>query len=330
MRKWIACLLCFFLLASAALADPVSFGTVSFDSEAEYIDLGEQQVGERQWSQFVDFLKQFPNLKKVDMFATQVSEAQVNKLVGALPDVEFGWTLQLMKYKDKHIVRTDADYFSTRHGVCPNHNDKDFTLIKYCTNLLALDLGHNYIRNLSFLQSMPRLRVLILGENQTLKDISPIGELQDLEYLELFWCAFRDLSPLTKLTKLMDLNICKNTVDDWRPLMEMKQLKRLWISDLRIRVSSKKTRKMTEAELQELREALPDTEIVSSGTDENKNGWRFISNKPKVMAPHYEVIDAMMAADHYIPFEDSAPLPGEEHSGDTLLITDDLNPDELQ
>ena len=333
MRKWIACLFCFFLLAGAALADPVSFGNASFDSEAEYIDLGEQQVGERQWSQFVDFLKQFPNLKKVDMFATQVSEAQVNKLVGALPDVEFGWTLQLMKYKNKHIVRTDARYFSTNHGVCPNHNDRDFTLIGYCRDLLALDLGHNYITDLSFLRNMPHLRVLILGENQKLKNLEPIGELQDLEYLELFTCAFRDITPLTKLPRLMDLNLCNNAVTDWRPLKEMKQLKRLWVSGLKIRTSGSNSRKMTREERDELQAALPDTEIMFTG-DPVANGWRYYNDytkgkDPDNLVPHFAVIDAMRVTNTYIPFEESAPLPGEESAGNMLLVTDEIDPSML-
>ena len=64
-----------------------------------------------QWQMMdpVCFLKEFPNLKKVDMFATQVTAAQVGKLTEALPEVEFGWKLQLMKYKTRHIVRTDAE-----------------------------------------------------------------------------------------------------------------------------------------------------------------------------------------------------------------------------
>ncbi len=321
MKKLLAVLVCLLLLSGAAAAEQVSFGGASFDRDAEYIDLGEQKVGEKEWASFISFLKQFPNLKKVDMFATQVDRAAVKKLKDALPEIEFGWTLQLMKYKNKHIVRTDATYFSTLHGICPNHNNDDFTLIGYCTQLLALDLGHNNLTDISFLRNMPRLRVLILAENQKLKDIGPIAELQDLEYLELFWCAVTDITPLTKLAHLTDLNLCSNKVKDWRPLKEMKQLKRLWVSGMC-------AKKMSAADREELREALPDTEIVFEGKPD-ENGWRYLSRSPKIMAPHYEVIAAMAEANAYIPFEDSAPLPGEEPDGDGFLITDDVDPGEL-
>ena len=218
MKKAVAFLLLFLLLCFSALADEVAFGSVSFDRDAEYIDLGDQVV--KDYTAFIAFLKEFPNLKKVDMFATQITSAQVGRLTKALPDVEFGWKLQLMKYKYKHIVRTDATAFSTLHGKCPNHRSEEFALLNYCTNLLALDLGHNNLTDLSFLRSMPRLRVLILGENQKLKNIEEIGNLQDLEYLELFTCSISDISPLTKLTRLMDLNLANNKVKNWRPLKE--------------------------------------------------------------------------------------------------------------
>lgn len=297
MKRLIAFCLALILPCCAAWGETASFGSVSFDRNAAYIDLGEYAVGEKEFGGFISFLQEFPNLQRVDMFATQIDRYGVQKLEEALPGVSFGWTLQLMKYKDKHIVRSDAEYFSTLHGVCPNHGNNDFVLMKYCTNLKALDLGHNDLTDLSFLLNMPHLRVLILGENPNLKDIGPLSELQELEYLELFTCAFTDITPLTKLPNLMDLNLANNKVRDWRPLMEMKQLKRLWISGMC-------AKQMTAAEREELQNALPDTKIVFDG-EPTQNGWRYISNSPQVMDPHYEVVAEMAKTNAYIPFADS-------------------------
>ena len=299
MRKFAALLLCFLLVCGTALAGEVSFGDVSFDRDAEKIDMGGQTV--ENFTDFIAFLQEFPNLKKVDMFATQVTANQVSMLEEALPGVEFGWTLQLMKYKNKHIVRTDAEAFSTLHGVCPNHRSEEFALLKYCTGLLALDLGHNNLTDITFLLNMPRLRVLILGENQKLKNIDVLAELQDLEYLELFTCGITDITPLTKLPNLMDLNLANNKVKDWRPLKEMKQLKRLWISGMG-------GRDLNAAERQELEEALPDTVIMYKGQP-TSNGWR-ADLKTKVNDPHYDVVYEIFHTGTYIPFEESAPLPG--------------------
>ena len=299
--KKIAALLCvFLLLCAAASAEEVSFGDVSFSRDAAVLDLGDQVI--RDFPAFMDFLREFPDLRRVDMFATQVTAARVSQLEEAFPEVKFGWTLQLMRYKDRHIVRTDAEAFSTLHGICPNHPSSEFELLKYCTEMLALDLGHNNLTDISFLRSMPRLRVLILGENKHLKNIELIGELQDLEYLELFTCGIRDITPLTKLPRLMDLNLANNSVKDWRPLKEMKQLKRLWISDMGEHA-------LSAAEKAELEEALPDTEIMYKGQPTD-NGWRTLPGT-KTSHPHYEVVYEIFHTGVYIPFEESAPLPGE-------------------
>ena len=67
MRRFTAFLAALLLLFGAARAETVSFGSVSFDRNAETIDLGDQVVGN--WADFSAFLKKFPNLKKVDMYA---------------------------------------------------------------------------------------------------------------------------------------------------------------------------------------------------------------------------------------------------------------------
>ncbi|MBR4576942.1 MAG: hypothetical protein IKO25_07040 [Clostridia bacterium] len=295
-RFWalLLCVLCLLFVPFSALADSVSFGGMEFDPEAASIDLGDQKV--ENFKDFIRFLGQFPNLKKVDMFATQIKADQVEELRLAFPEVTFGWTLQLMKYKNDHIVRTDAEAFSTLHGHHPYHYSKEFVLLNYCTELLALDLGHNFLSDISFLANMPRLRVLILADNGNMKNIEVLSGLKDLEYLELFTCGITDISPLKDLPNLMDLNLCNNKVKDWRPLKEMKQLRRLWISKMC-------TPRMTAAEKQELQEALPDTTIVFDGEPTEK-GWR--------KDPHYDIIYEIFHTGKYIPFAESPPLPGQE------------------
>ena len=322
MRKFVVLLLCFLMVCGAAPAEVVSFGVVSFDRSAETIDMGDQTV--RNFKDFIAFLKEFPNLKKVDMYATGITADNVEKLENAFPDVTFGWYLQMMRY---HFVRTDANAYSALDGSHPRHTDEEFKLLKYCPGLLALDLGHNDIREASFLRNMPNLRLLILAENPNLHCLELISTLQDLEYLELFSCGIEDISPLTALTGLMDLNLSNNRVKDWRPLKEMKWLRRLWISGMC--TGNRKKPELTAAERQELEEALPYTEIVYTGEPTSK-GWRWLSKN--VPAPHYEVIRQMFYGEtqYYVPFEESPPLPGEVQSGldvdDTSIEEETLNP----
>ena len=80
---------------------------------------------------------------------------------------------------------------------------------------------------------------------------------------------------------------------------------------------------MSAAEKKELREALPDTQIIFTGQP-TENGWRTIP-KTKKNHPHYAVIYEMFHTGTYIPFEESAPLPVEEDASDQVfLITEDL------
>lgn len=318
MKKFAALLMALLLLCGTALAEQVSFGSVSFDRDAETIDLGEQTV--RDWNGFNAFLKKFPNLKKVDMFATTVDASRVEKLVRAFPQIEFGWTLKMMYY---HIIRSDAEAYSTLHGLHPKHKSSEFVLLKYCKKLKALDLGHNNLTDISFLLNMPDLRVLILGDNNRLKNIEVVGEMKELEYLELFSCGITDISPLTKLTNLMDLNLANNAVKDWRPLKEMKWLKRLWISGMcRGRMEKME---LTAAERQELEEALPNTRIEYLGQPTD-NGWRE-DPATGVRDPHYEVIYEMFnSGSAYIPFADSGDLPPQDSD---FIIPEDIDEDEL-
>jgi len=318
MKKWAVLLVAFLLLCGTACAEVASYGGVFFNTETEYIDMGDQVI--RNKAEFSAFLKKFPNLKKVDMFGTAINQDFVEKLEAEFPEVEFGWNLQMMRY---HLIRSDAEAYSTLHGRHPKHTSKEFTLLKYCTKLKALDLGHNNITDTSFLLSMPHLRVLILGDNNNLKNVENIGRLKELEYLELFSCRIEDISPLTNLTHLMDLNLSNNRIKDWRPLKQMTWLKRLWISGLRTGQRSRPD--LTEEERQELEEALPDTEIVYVGEPTDK-GWRFLkSGEP---SPHYEVVRTMFNSKPmvYIPFEESPEsYPEEEEPGeDDFLIVEEI------
>ena len=291
-KKVFACLFCLLFLFSSALAEPLTFGSLTFDSDAVSIDLGEQQV--KDWDGFIAFLGQFTRLEKVDMYATLTRKAQADRLAETFPGIRFGWTLDIAR--GAHTVRTDAEAFSTLHGWCDMHRSGDLEVLKYCTEMKALDLGHNHLTDLSFLTCMPHLRVLILAGNAHIgSNADTLRELKELEYLELFGCSIRDVSFLTDLPNLIDLNLCNNKVVDWTPLKELKQLKRLWVSNLwGIR--------MPKADQEALLEALPDTRIEFRG-DPTANGWRD--------DPHYDIVYEIFHTDRYIPFAESAPLPGD-------------------
>ena len=292
MKKITALLLTLLLLVpltAAADTETATYKSITCSVDAEYIDLGDESVTKQEMKTFTAFLKRFPNLKKVDMFKTPIGKQRIEELHAAFPGVEFGMTMVL---GGEHKLRTDATAFSTLHGHNYSlHSSADFSILKYCPNLYALDIGHNDVDDLSFLYDLPKLRVLILAKNQ-ITDITPIASLHDLEYLELFRNNVVDLSPLSGLTHLVDLNITSNMISDLSPLKELTSLRRLWIKKCH---KYDEFQKLIAQQAEELRAALPDTHVDNTyrGTD---GGWR--------ARGHYTVIQRMFASGVYEPFPD--------------------------
>ena len=100
--------------------------------------------------------------------------------------------------------------------------------LKYCEDIISMDVGHMSLTELEFLRYMPNLKYLDVSLNHLL-DISPLAECKSLVFLTMFLNSIdMDYSPLKELTALEDLNIGGNS-GDISPILEMKHLKNLWI-----------------------------------------------------------------------------------------------------
>ena len=107
--------------------------------------------------------------------------------------------------------------------------NEDLDWLRYCHDIIALDVGHNKLTNIEFVRNMPKLKYLITSGND-ITDISPVAELHELIYFELFADPVSDLGPLSGLTNLLDVNICSCPVGDLSPLYDLVQLERLWLT----------------------------------------------------------------------------------------------------
>ena len=221
-----------------------------------------------------------PNLTKLVMCNCGLTNEQMETLIAAHPSVKFVWLIKVGGWE----MRTDVKAFSkgnrkTFDGGAyvgkgkTNFTSEDIEPLKYCTDLIALDLGHgSRITDLSVLQYLPKLRFLILAMNR-ITDISALTYCPELEYLEIFQNYIGDWSPLLSLKKLTHLNCSTNyakdadgnrTFPDYTVLKQMTQLERLWI----IRSG------LDTEQLEDLRAALPNTEINNIGSHSTSNGWR--------------------------------------------------------
>jgi Leucine-rich repeat (LRR) protein len=218
-------------------------------------------------------LRQLPKLTYCDLCGSGLTNEQMEALMAEFPNVKFVWYVNIGAWQ----IRTDIEAFSTGNRDSFPNGAGEFTGkgrtsltnteaadLRYCTDLVYLDVGHNKLTDLSFLEGLTKLRALIVAINK-LPDIASIAKLTNLEYLEMFMNLVTDISPLAGLTKLEYLNCCRNSFTDITPLLGMTQLKMLWIAN---------NRQIEKDDLQKLRDALPDCNICTYAEHSTAEGWR--------------------------------------------------------
>ena len=153
-----------------------------------------------------DALRCLPELEEVDLLEAKATREDLDRFYEIRPDVFYLWVFRWGPYK----VRTDIPVFSSLQPIGFVPHDENFysTIIKYCTKLRALDLGHNRFGDISPIGRMKDLQILILADDH-LTDASCLSNLHELTFLELFLDdELEDFSFLNEMPKLRDLNLC--------------------------------------------------------------------------------------------------------------------------
>lgn len=208
-------------------------------------------------------------LEKVDMSDCGFSDEEMDALNKKYENVRFVWTLHI---DEQHYdVRTDATGFIASFDFYGILTPESLHRFKYCRDMLCADFGHRItFQDMSALSEMPQLKYLLLADCWS-QDITPVGTLENLIYFEMVLGLAKDLTPLLNCKNLLDLNVCfcyyTDPETNLAVFKQMTQLERLWISYWMI----------PEGTEQELREALPNTEIVlvREKNDATAFGWRF-------------------------------------------------------
>lgn len=239
----------------------IDFDGIKFDSKCEEVDLtGCDTVT-------ADLVRSaiplFPNLKRLDMSYCNATNEEMAAIREDFPDIHVVWTLTMGKWS----LKTDAvafsvliyDYTHTRL------TSSDIEVLKYCTNLMALDLGHQAITDLSVIgEYLTELRVLILADN-AVSNLWPLTNLKHLHYLELFVNWIYDVTPLGEMKELVDLNISYNYgISNIEPLLELPLLERLWLESTNV----------SEEDAKLLVDTYPGAKVVIEGEGSVDQGWR--------------------------------------------------------
>ena len=163
------------------------------------------------------------------------------------------------------LIRTDDLYFMpNKYGV--EISNYQIQRLRYCEDMLCVDLGHHDIVDLSFVEGMPHLKYFICIDSKLLY-IEPLSTCKELIYCELFWTPISDFTPLLGCTALEDLNVAR-TKGDPMVFVDMPWLKNLYIRGSAVKPSEREI----------LETALPNTYIKYCDYELTANGWRDLPN----------------------------------------------------
>ena len=232
---------------------------VTVSTDAEEIDISGHALDSVEEIEAV--LPHFPNLKKVVMCGCGIDNEIMDALNQRYEDIRFVWSV----YMGSILLRTDSTYFMpVKWGV--QVTTEDLYNLRYCTDMVCIDIGHMEVSSCEWAAYMPNLKYLLMADTQV-SDLTPLQDLKNLIYLELFLTRVTDLSPLVGCTALEDLNLCY-TYGDPRPLLEIKSLKNIWWSG----------GWGLSAYGHQFRENNPDIRLEYSTVSSTGGGWRELPN----------------------------------------------------
>lgn len=244
----------------------VEIGEHSFRTDVTEIDISGTKLGSV--TEIESLLPCFTNLEQVVMSFCGISNPDMDALNRRYDDIKFVWSV----YLGNKAFRTDSTYYiPVKWG--QKVEDVDVYNLRYCTDMLSVDLGHMEITNIDFVAFMPHLKYLIIADT-LVTSLEPLRGLKELVYLEAFVAPVWDYSPLLTCTALEDLNICY-TYGQVDIICQMTWLKRLWWGGGHMYHAQNL-----------LQQSLPNTQIDIRILWSTGNGWRKAQN-------YYDMRDLM-------------------------------------
>jgi len=215
-------------------------------------------------------LAYLPKLERLILCDCGLSNETLHELNQRQESIKVVWRV----YFGKWSLRTDATAFSTQQPEKPSYKlvDDEVRVLKYCTDLEMLDLGHQALTSVEPFADLTNLKVLILADNR-ISDISPLYKLTKMEYFEMFINRIDDISVVQYMPNLTDVNFCWNRISDPSPLYDHEHLERVWMCG----------GQMSGATKQEFMAQQPDVIFDLYSTYGSTNGsWRTCKNFGKI------------------------------------------------
>ena len=230
----------------------------SEDIEIRYVDAA---IGNEGLGQFYQVMPYLTSCEYLLLDECGIDNETMAQFRDDFPEVKIVWRIWM---GSRYTVLTDVKKILASSDSEPKMEFHQAEDLKYCQDVVYLDLGHNRIPDISFVESMPNLEVAVLAINYW-TDATPLASCSKLEYLEIFSTFVTDLTPLASLSNLRHLNICNTRITDATPLYALTGLERLWVGC---------TTSLSNSSLAELREHLPNCEINTTTASPTAEGWR--------------------------------------------------------
>ena len=233
----------------------------------EKLQYKNKSIGDSGLDEFRKVLPYLDKLSYVSLDRCGTSDEETEKLNEEFPDKKIVWRI----YFGPYTCMTDAE---TLWAMCIyDGQDNPIDSLKYCHELKNLDIGHSEVMDLSFLYGTPQLEVLIMSCGNY-GSFEPVGSLKNLTYLEAGQSQNnypKDISPLANCKNLEYLHLgLMSGLTDLSAIKELTNLKRLNLTQTYF------TEEFL-AQVDELRELLPNTDIEAlQDLDSLLYGhWRF-------------------------------------------------------
>ena len=253
------------LLALMEAAPQVQFrwelelGGMVVNESTEKLDLTGIPMTVEQMDAVLPYL---PSLTYVDMTDCGISNEEMDALNRRYEDIKIVWTVDIGRIMR---VKTDEIWFMPGKW---NYwvGTRDVYNLRYCTDMICVDIGHMPVENCEWAAFMPHLKYLLVADTK-ITDLSPIAGLQELVFLEFFLTDVTDYSPLLELPALEDVNL-HYTYGDYEIIKQLTWVKNIWWRNINL----------SEAQRQELRDAIPGAHFEFWSYGSTGKGWRKLQN----------------------------------------------------
>ena len=232
----------------------LGLGSARIDALAETAQL--EGLADYSLEDLRQLLPSLPKLRKLVLLDSGFESADLDALDREFPEVRIVWNVDIGGVN----LRTDALYYAPNKFNNVRCYDEDMEPIRYCRDLICVDVGHRQVTHCEWVRFMPHLKYLILADTG-IRDLTPVGNLKELVFLEVFLTNVKDLSPLQGCTALEDLNISYIQCKDPEPIIAMPWLKRLWWGG-------------SPMPMYTLQQKLPDTRVECNAGSSTGKDWR--------------------------------------------------------